>query len=471
MLIAKRVYGVRSLQVMIGVIAAVGLFWLWLWAFAAIWQKGNVAWDRYRVYCLLVVLALVIDFFRLSRWMPPQQDGTSEGRFAFVMALKQVMTVMALIITFLFLAKDLVISRFFLLTFLPELLVTLALLNWVLPRWLANHFFRGRHGQRTLIVGSRESMLRLYPWIEKKKAYGILPVGAILADGEPDEVICGVPNLGNFDTLWEVIRRERATFLIHANLPRHQSELNAIRAACDSVGTRLTLACDLGPDMSSRAHFFSDDGVHLLSLRNEPLESPFNRLAKRTMDVAVALVAIVLVLPLTSLLVWLIHRRQSPGPLFFRQIRTGQHNELFTIYKYRTMHVDNPDPDRQATQGDSRIFPAGRWLRRSSIDEFPQFINVLIGEMSVVGPRPHVPAHDEHFSIWDPRYRVRHLVKPGITGLAQVRGRRGEVRTEQDVSSRTDSDLHYLENWTFGLDVAIILRTVFHVFRAPSTAC
>ena len=470
MLIAKRVYGLRSLQVAGGIAAAVGLYWIWLWGFAALLHDGHVNWDRYEVYCLIMVLALIIDFFRLSRWVPPKGDGTSDLLHAFWMSVKQVLTILALIVVFLFLSKDLTISRLFLLTFLPALLGMLVALNRSLPRWLANHFFRGRHGQRTLVVGTRDSVRRLCPWIERKKSYGILPVGAILEDGEASEIICGVPCLGNYNSMREVIRRERASFLIHASLPRQQRDLDEIRAACDSVGTRLTLACDLGTEMSARAQFFSDDGVHLVSLRNEPLESPFNRLAKRTLDVAVALIAIIFVLPFTSLLVWLIQRRSSPGSLFFRQVRSGQNNEAFTIYKYRTMREDNPNPNQQATRDDPRIFCGGNWLRRTSIDELPQFINVLFGEMSVVGPRPHVPAHDEHFSEQEPRYRVRQLVKPGITGLAQVRGLRGETRTEKDVSSRTDSDLHYLENWTFGLDILIILRTMVHVFRAPVTA-
>jgi len=180
---------------------------------------------------------------------------------------------------------------------------------------------------------------------------------------------------------------------------------------------------------------------------------------------------IAFILPIATALVWLLQKKQAPGPLFFRQTRSGLHNEEFIIYKFRTMYVDNPEPALQATSGDPRVFPAGRWLRRLSIDEFPQFINVLLGEMSIVGPRPHMVTHDELFSRSDQRYRVRHFVKPGITGLAQVRGLRGETRQEADVVDRTSADLHYLENWSLKLDLSIIIRTAAHVFRAPRSAC
>jgi len=176
------------------------------------------------------------------------------------------------------------------------------------------------------------------------------------------------------------------------------------------------------------------------------------------------------VLPVATAIVWFYQRMQSPGPIFFRQERTGIHNELFLLYKFRTMHVNNPNPAQQATQNDSRIFPAGRWLRKLSIDELPQFINVLLGEMSVVGPRPHLAVHDCDFEITAPSYRVRHWVKPGITGLAQVRGFRGETKSPADVVKRTDSDIDYLENWSLQMEITIILRTFIHLLKAPPSA-
>jgi lipopolysaccharide/colanic/teichoic acid biosynthesis glycosyltransferase len=134
------------------------------------------------------------------------------------------------------------------------------------------------------------------------------------------------------------------------------------------------------------------------------------------------------------------------------------------------MHVANPDVTKQASKGDSRIYPGGQWLRKLSLDELPQFLNVLRGEMSVVGPRPHLMQHDDIFARVLVNYPVRRNVKPGITGLAQVRGFRGETRTNEDVVKRVESDIYYLENWSLFLDVWIILRTAWQVIFPPRTA-
>ena len=179
---------------------------------------------------------------------------------------------------------------------------------------------------------------------------------------------------------------------------------------------------------------------------------------------------VVLILPVLSLIVWLFQRFQSPGPLFFHQLRTGMQGQDFTLYKYRTMRPDNPDEARQAQEHDERIFPAGRWLRRMSLDEMPQFINVLKGEMSVVGPRPHMRQHDDLFRQKMISYGVRTFIKPGITGLAQVRDLRGEIHSDQDVIERVRADIDYMENWSLLLDIEIIARTTVKVLFPSKNA-
>jgi putative colanic acid biosynthesis UDP-glucose lipid carrier transferase len=216
--------------------------------------------------------------------------------------------------------------------------------------------------------------------------------------------------------------------------------------------------------------YIEDDGHHFISLRREPLENPFNRIAKRALDVGFSLLVVGLILLPIALVVWTIQRIFSPGPLFFKQVRAGIQNQQFVIWKFRTMHVDNPDAARQVTEDDPRIFPGGRFLRRFSLDEIPQFINVLHGDMSVTGPRPHLIEHNEQFARQIASYPIRTVVKPGITGLAQVRGFRGEARTADDIARRLESDITYLENWRLTLDIAIILRTVWQMLFPPKTA-
>jgi lipopolysaccharide/colanic/teichoic acid biosynthesis glycosyltransferase len=227
---------------------------------------------------------------------------------------------------------------------------------------------------------------------------------------------------------------------------------------------------DLDEHFRHTVTLMEDSGVQLVGLREEPLESPLNRLAKRLMDVAIALPVVALVLPPAIALVWLLHRWQSPGPVFFRQYRTGLRGRRFLMHKFRTMRVQNDDETRQVRRSDPRLFAAGALMRRCSIDELPQFLNVLWGDMSVVGPRPHLPAHDEIFMQAMQNYRVRSAVKPGITGLAQVRGFRGGTQTTEDITRRVSSDIEYLERWTLELDLWILFRTFWQLVIPPRTA-
>ena len=163
-------------------------------------------------------------------------------------------------------------------------------------------------------------------------------------------------------------------------------------------------------------------------------------------------------------------KRQSPGPVFFRQLRTGINGHDFYCYKFRSMHVNN-DADRlQATKDDPRKFPFGDFMRKTNIDELPQFWNVLIGNMSIVGPRPHMLAHTEQFDKLIDRYMVRHFVKPGITGWAQVTGFRGETRELWQMEGRVERDIWYIQHWSVWLDLRIIWMTVKSIFKKDEKA-
>jgi len=176
------------------------------------------------------------------------------------------------------------------------------------------------------------------------------------------------------------------------------------------------------------------------------------------------------VLPVLMLVVWLIQFRQAPGPLFFRQKRSGIDNAPFTILKFRTMYADRCGSSAQVTADDERIYPAGRVLRRYSLDEFPQFLNVLFGHMSVVGPRPHMRQHDAVFAEAMTSYRIRSFVKPGLSGLAQIRGFRGEAISPEDIVQRVECDIEYIETWSLALDVRIIYLTIIQMIRPPKSA-
>ncbi|HEX8255624.1 MAG TPA: sugar transferase, partial [Thermoanaerobaculia bacterium] len=187
-------------------------------------------------------------------------------------------------------------------------------------------------------------------------------------------------------------------------------------------------------------------------------------------DIAISLPVMLAIFPVLTLIVWLAQRLQSPGPLFHVQTRAGLQNRRFPILKFRTMHPQNADVARQARDGDERVYPIGKWFRKLSIDEVPQFWNVLRGDMSIVGPRPHLIEHNNQFSQFMANYHVRTFVKPGITGLAQVRGYRGEARSNADIENRVACDIEYLENWNLSLECGIILRTCAQMVIPPRTA-
>ena len=206
-----------------------------------------------------------------------------------------------------------------------------------------------------------------------------------------------------------------------------------------------------------------------IEVQRGPL-TPLEFTAKRALDIVMAGAGLVVLSPLL-LLVAIAIKLDSPGPVFFRQRRCGFNGRTFQIMKFRTMRVqEDGETVRQAQRHDSRVTRLGRWLRRSSIDELPQLFNMLGGSMSLVGPRPHALIHDTEFDKVVSNYAFRHRVKPGITGWAQVHGCRGPTPTPRDIELRVEYDLWYVDNWSFGLDCSILIRTVVEVLRGRN-AC
>lgn len=221
---------------------------------------------------------------------------------------------------------------------------------------------------------------------------------------------------------------------------------------------------------SKKLKFEYYDYLPILSLRDIPLHNPINSSLKRIFDLIFSFLVIFGVLIWLTPLLALLIRLESKGPLFFFQKRTGLDNREFYCYKFRSMAI-NRDADQQpASKDDLRITRIGRFLRKTSIDELPQFYNVFLGSMSVVGPRPHMVKHTDEYAGKVDKYMVRHFVKPGITGLAQVRGYRGEIEQESDIQNRIKFDVFYIENWSFLLDIKIIVQTIVNMFKGEDKA-
>ena len=212
------------------------------------------------------------------------------------------------------------------------------------------------------------------------------------------------------------------------------------------------------------------DHIPVLNVTSMPLDDRRNQVVKRVFDMIFSGFITITIFSWLFPLLALAIKLNSPGPVFFRQRRTGQNNSEFWCLKFRTMSVNNDADHRQASRDDVRITTVGSFLRKTSLDELPQFLNVLSGEMSVVGPRPHMLKHTEEYSKVIGKFMARHYVKPGVTGLAQSKGYRGETRNIIDMKNRVKLDRFYIENWSFLLDVKIIVLTIFELLRGSEKA-
>ena len=221
--------------------------------------------------------------------------------------------------------------------------------------------------------------------------------------------------------------------------------------------------------MTRTLSFGNIGAIPLLSVREEPLQRWLSRFVKRSIDLFLSGL-VILFSPFWFLPIAIAVKKSSPGPILFRQKRTGYMGRDFDCLKFRTMCVNKDSDTKQAERGDARITKVGAFLRRTSLDEFPQFFNVFKGDMSLVGPRPHMLKHTEDYSKLIDKYMVRHFIKPGITGWAQVNGYRGETKTLQQMEKRVEYDVWYLEHWNVFLDIKIILLTAFGVFKGDDNA-
>jgi exopolysaccharide biosynthesis polyprenyl glycosylphosphotransferase len=390
------------------------------------------------------------------------------------LAARQVGLMGALTFTMMFATNDRNISRLFLGTFLLFSWFILAILNARLPRTLARLVFQRGHQLPTVFIGRVASLAQLDDWIADKEPLGIHPVG-LLSD---DPAIAGsaspfVPLLGAVAELPRILRERPVGQVVLLELPASDTEARNVIDICYEHGCRLLIHNNLAERYTHPIVPTIEEGRHFYTLQEEPLEDPLNRLVKRAYDVALSLPVVIFILPPLCGLVWLIQRIQAPGPLFHSRERRGQQGESFRMLKFRSMRVAREDAaseSRQAKAEDERIFPFGRFLRRHSLDEFPQFWNVLCSDMSVVGPRPYMPLLDEEFRAQSRGYRTRHLVKPGITGLAQSLGYRGEILEREMLHRRVYWDVYYITHWSVWLDLQITARTLWQIVRPPATA-
>lgn len=466
-MVTQRTEGLYRLFLLCQLLIVVALFSLGVAIMVVFYSgAGDLTWTRYPVYCVLLILGLTIESLSRdgSKNYLLQNELLRQHRLAFRQTFAAVVT----LVLYLVATKDAFISRVFFFNFVPWLYVALLFSHHFLPSFLARGVFHGQRMERTLLIGTADKARQLRGWLRRKSEIGLRTVG-LLTEEAIEKTPEGVPVLGHYRDIERIVRECGITQVILLEFPLTDINQEIIQA-CDYLGVRLLILSDLEEKLRHPVTHFEDDGFRFIGLREEPLENPLNRFAKRAIDIVIALPVMLVVFPVFAALVWLAQRFQSPGPLFHVQTRAGMQNRSFAILKFRTMHDGNHDVAQQAQDRDARIYPAGRWFRKLSIDEVPQFWNVLRGDMSIVGPRPHLLEHNDQFALLMENYNVRAFVKPGITGLAQVRGFRGEARDDSDIQKRVACDIEYLENWNLSLECGIILRTFVQVFLPPRTA-
>jgi exopolysaccharide biosynthesis polyprenyl glycosylphosphotransferase len=472
-MITTRARGLANLHALVTTLAIGALFWGYAAFILAFVPVVRLSPDVNRwPYFLGVLGGMVLsrrELFRLTNRYHVLEAGS-----ALRLAGRQVALMALLIFTMMFATQDRSISRLFLGSFLLWAGLALAYLHTVLPRRLARLVFGRSHRLPTLFVARAGSAPRLADWVARKEPLGISPVGVLTDEPWPaPHAETAVPVLGGAADLRRVLAERPVGQVIYLDLPVDDADLRTAIDACQEHGCRLLMLNNRVERYTQALVPTIEDGHHFYTLQEEPLEDPLNRLLKRATDIAISLPVVLFVLPPLALLVAIGQRLQAPGPLLHVRPRLGMGGRSFRMAKFRSMRVavaNDQAEAEQATADDARIFPFGRWLRRRSLDEMPQFWHVLTGEMSLVGPRPYMPLLDEEFRRHARGYRTRHLVKPGITGLAQSLGYRGEILEQEMLHRRVYWDVHYITHWSLVLDVRIILRTFGQIFRPPPRA-
>ncbi|QUH23758.1 undecaprenyl-phosphate glucose phosphotransferase [Methanobacterium alkalithermotolerans] len=321
---------------------------------------------------------------------------------------------------------------------------------------------RGFNIKYMLIVGAGELGKKVARKIHENEYLGYHIIGFVDDNFEKGTEIDGLPVMGNMYDLKKIILNNPLDRIIIAISPRHYTLLDRIIDICEKNGVKADIVPDYYRYFPAKPLLKQIDDIPVINIRYVPLDDYFNRGLKRMVDVLMAIGALILLSPLFIIVAFLV-KVSSPGPVIFKQERMGLNRKTFHMYKFRSMHVqaDENKDDEWTVPHDPRRTRVGSFIRRCSIDELPQIINVLKGEMSFIGPRPERPVFVEQFRDEIPKYMIKHHVRPGMSGWAQVHGWRGDTC----IKRRIEYDIFYVENWTIRLDIKIFFMTLFRGFR------
>ena len=325
----------------------------------------------------------------------------------------------------------------------------------------------GSNNYTVAMVGSDPNMLQVCQFLTDSYTEEGYRVLGMFTD-HPDQIPAGIPNLGSPEDAIEYVEKNGESLkemLCSLNPATETEYVNRLVSTCESQMVRFKYVPGMEGYPKRKMNVSQLGNVNVISLHEEPLNTPLAKFIKRSADVVFSFLFLITLFPLIWIICAIGIKLSSPGPVFFKQKRTGYEGKEFWCYKFRSMHQSADADTKQAEKGDSRVFKFGEFLRRSSIDELPQFINVFKGDMSIIGPRPHMLHHTDIYSDLIGDYMIRHLAKPGITGWAQVNGCRGETKELSEMKERVEKDIWYIEHWSVELDVSIFFLTLWQLLR------
>lgn len=351
-------------------------------------------------------------------------------------------------------------------TFYGMMIIALPLW-WMISRWIIKSLRRhGYNFSRVVIVGTGSTAMRLFEELHSDAGFGYRVMGFFddsVPDGFKGKYVGKIKDLDGY------VKANSVDEIFYTLSGENEQALSTTIKIADDNVVQFYYVPQISRMICRNFEMCGVGAVPMLSIRRNPLKSVVNRCMKRTFDILFSSLFLI-VSPVIFIPVAIAIKRSSPGPVFFKQERTGYKGRSFKCWKFRTMRVNAESDRQQATKDDPRKTRVGDFLRRTSIDELPQFINVWLGDMSVVGPRPHMIKHTHEYSRIIDMYMVRHTVQPGITGLAQVNGYRGLTDELWKMEKRVEYDVWYIENWSFLLDMKIIVRTVINAFHGEKNA-
>lgn len=448
------------LVILDGIIIAVSLLLAWVIRFKSglFVVEGHLDFYTY-LKPLFVIIPLYLSIYSLHKLYTPHRKNDLFTEISNI--IKSNFFGLIILMTILFIVKQIHYSRYVLLLFSMLSVLLTSLERVAIRLFLRNLRKRGFNLKHIIVIGTGELAVEFLKRVHKNKYLGYNVFGILDDNKKIGCKIKGASVIGRINELDKYLAKHVIDEVIIAIPLDEYYKLKDIINTCEKNGVRTLIIPDYNKYIPARPYIDELDGLQLINIRHVPLDNILNSFIKRLMDIVLSLAAIVIFSPVmisTAIMI----KITSPGPIIYKQERVGLNGRRFYMYKFRSMHVhdDEVAATTWTTRDDPRKTKFGSFIRRTSIDELPQLFNVLKGEMSLVGPRPERPFFVEKFKEEIPKYMIKHQVRPGITGWAQVNGWRGDT----SIAKRIEHDIYYIENWSLLFDIKILWLTIFKGF-------